>query len=242
MREPAKLGLEVDIRRGGAIPFNLAFTCRPGNLVALVGPSGAGKTTVLRTIAGLYDAPAEGSVCDGDVWLDTETGVRRPAHARWVGLVFQSYALFPHLTALANVEIALADMPADDRLRRARDLLATVHLDGLDRRRPAELSGGQQQRVALAGALAREPNVLLLDEPLSAVDRRTRRRLRDELTTLRSSITAPILLVTHGLDEATRLADRLVVIDRGELLQEGSPAQVLSAPATDKVREALDLE
>lgn len=234
-------GLTVKIRQGGAIPLDLAFTCRPGELVALIGPSGAGKTTILRTIAGLY-RPASGQIiCDGETWLDTEASIQRPPHQRRVGLVFQSYALFPHLTALANVEAAMTDRPAAEREERARAFLALVHLDGLERRKPAELSGGQQQRVALARALAREPKALLLDEPLSAVDRRTRRRLRDELAALRSSVRVPIVLVTHDLDEAAALADRLVVIDRGELLQEGVPADVLGAPASDRVRDAIDL-
>lgn len=235
-------GLTVALRQAGPIPLDLAFTCASGELIALVGPSGAGKSTVLRTIAGLYQPQHAVITCAGEHWVDTGAGLFLPPHDRRVGLVFQSYALFPHLTALGNVAAALTHRPRGEREARARALLAMVHLDGLEARKPAALSGGQQQRVALARALAREPHVLLLDEPLSAVDRRTRRQLRAELAALRSSVSAPIVLVTHDLDEAAALADRLVVIDRGEVLQNDATAAVLAAPASDRVRAALDLE
>jgi molybdate transport system ATP-binding protein len=155
--------------------------------------------------------------------------------------VFQSYALFPHMTALGNVVAALGHLPADERLERARDLLTLVHLKGFEQRRPAALSGGQQQRVAVARALAREPAVLLLDEPFSAVDRPTRRKLHRELAELRQSVRIPIVLVTHDVDEAAALADRLCVIDHGETLQTGRPAELLAAPANRRVAVALDL-
>jgi molybdate transport system ATP-binding protein len=206
-----------------------------------VGPSGSGKTTILRAIAGLYQPEAGHIVCNGQTWLDTDSRLSVPPHRRRVGLVFQSYALFPHMTALGNVMAALTHRPAAERVQRARALLKLLHLEGLEERRPSTLSGGQQQRVALARALAREPDVLLLDEPFSAVDRRTRRRLHDELRELRAAVSVPIVLVTHDLDEAAALADRLCVIDRGETLQTGTPAEVRSAPANDRVREALDL-
>jgi molybdate transport system ATP-binding protein len=175
------------------------------------------------------------------VWYDTSQRIALPAQRRRVGLVFQSYALFPHLSALQNVAAAMSHHPKSERLDRARHLLATVHLDGFQDRRPSELSGGQQQRIALARALARDPNVLLLDEPLSAVDRRTRRRLRAEFLEVKSSLSAPVILVTHDLDDATMLADRMLVIDRGEVIQEGAPALVMQNPASDRVREALDI-
>jgi molybdate transport system ATP-binding protein len=155
--------------------------------------------------------------------------------------VFQNYALFPHMTALSSVVAALGDRPASEREASARALLALVHLAGLENRRPAMLSGGEQQRVAVARALAREPAVLLLDEPFSAVDRRTRRRLYDELGGLRRAVRIPIVPVTHDLDEAAALADRICVIDRGETLQAGTPAAVMAAPASERVAQALDL-
>jgi molybdate transport system ATP-binding protein len=162
--------------------------------------------------------------------------------ARRVGFVFQSYALFPHLTALANVAVAIQTTSSAARSTRARELLELVRLDGLAERRPAELSGGQQQRVALARALARDPKILLLDEPFSAVDRRTRRHLRSQLADMRSAVSAPIVLVTHDLGDAEALADRLVVIDGGEVLQAGTPREVSAAPASERVRAALDIE
>ncbi len=207
----------------------------------MIGPSGSGKSTILCTIAGLY-TPHEGHVsCGAAVRLDTVNNLAVPPHLRRVGLVFQSYALFPHMTALDNVVAALAHRPRTEREPQARALLRLVHLEGLEDRRPAALSGGQQQRVAVARALAREPAVLLLDEPFSAVDRRTRRRLHEELRELRGTVSVPIVLVTHDLDEAAALADRLCVLDTGDTLQTGRPADVLSAPANSRVQYALDL-
>jgi molybdate transport system ATP-binding protein len=210
-------------------------------MIALVGPSGAGKTTVLRSIAGLYRPSVGRIVCAEEVWFNSEQSINIPPHRRRVGLVFQSYALFPHMTALRNLTVALAHRPAIERVERARSLLRLVHLDGLEERRPAALSGGQQQRLAVARALAREPDVLLLDEPFSAVDRRTRRGLHDELRGLRKTGSVPMVLVTHDLDEAATLADRLCVLDAGETLQTGRPADVLGRPASDRVRQALDI-
>jgi molybdate transport system ATP-binding protein len=238
----AEDGLIVALRQTAPIPLDVALSCAAGEMLALVGPSGSGKTTVLRAIAGLY-RPAEGRVlCAGDVWLDTSAGIALPPHRRRAGLVFQHYALFRHMTALANVAAAMGHRPPAERPDEARRLLALVHLDGLEQRYPAELSGGQQQRVALARALAREPQVLLLDEPFSAVDRRVRRELHAELAAIRAAIRVPIVLVTHDLGEATGLADRLAVIDRGEILQVGAPRDVVAHPASARVAAALDLD
>lgn len=238
----AEAALSARFKQTAPIPLDATIECAPGEVLALVGPSGSGKSTILRSIAGLY-RPREGSVrIGGTTWFDSETGQFLPPHERRVGLVFQSYALFPHMSALANVRTALGHLPSAARDARAEELLRLVHLEGLAMRKPAELSGGQQQRVAVARALAREPEVLLLDEPFSAVDRRTRRRLRTELMELRrTSLKVPVILVTHDLDEAVALADRLCVLDRGETLQAGASAEMLAAPASDRVREALDL-
>lgn len=233
--------LAVDIQQTGPMPLDVKFTCAPGELLAIVGPSGAGKTTTLRAIAGLY-RPAAGSItCGDDVWFNAARDISIPAQQRRVGLVFQSYALFPHLTALHNVAVGLDDYPEPERLDRARDLLTRVHLDGLHDRRPSAMSGGQQQRVALARALARDPNVLLLDEPFSAVDRRTRRKLQANLVEMRADLRTPVILVTHDLDDAAALADRMLVVDHGEIIQEGSPAGIMNAPASGRVRDALDI-
>jgi molybdate transport system ATP-binding protein len=147
-----------------------------------------------------------------------------------VGLVFQEHALFPHLSALANVAAALGDLPRSQRPARAAELLRRVHLDGLEARKPHQLSGGQRQRVAIARALARDPKVLLLDEPFSAVDRRTRTRLHAEIAALREGLSIPMLLVTHDIDEVARLADRIAVLDAGVLKLVGTPAEALSDP------------
>src|SRR3954466_1523618 len=164
MPDPATQGeLSVTLRQTDVIPIDVAFTCAPGELLALVGPSGAGKSTVLRAIAGLYRPRAGRIACGGQVWFDTQSGVDHPPHKRAVGLVFQSYALFPHMTALGNVMAALGRRPRSEREAQARRLLDLVHLNDLADRKPAQLSGGQQQRVAVARALAREPAVLLLD-------------------------------------------------------------------------------
>jgi molybdate transport system ATP-binding protein len=223
------------------IPLDLELTVAPGEVLALVGPSGAGKSTVLRCIAGLHRA-TQGMVRCGDaVWFDNTTGTNLPPYRRAVGLVFQDYALFPHMTALANVTAAMGHLPRAERDQRGRALLAQVRLAGLEARRPAELSGGQQQRVAVARALARDPAVLLLDEPFSAVDRATRRRLQDELAALRRCLSIPILLVTHDLDEALALADRMCLMQHGCGLQTGTPVALLSRPASAEVARLLDL-
>lgn len=234
-------GLRVELRQTEPIPLHVDLSCGEGELLALVGISGSGKSTILRTIAGLY-RPSNGRVeCGGAAWLDTDKGIDVPPHGRRVGLVFQSYALFPHMTALRNVMTALGHRPRQERVTRARAFLSQVHLRELENRRPVELSGGQQQRVAVARALAREPAVLLLDEPFSAVDRPTRRSLHAELAELRQTVRVPIVLVTHDIDEAAALADRICVLDRGETLQTGRPADVLAAPANARVAFALDL-
>jgi molybdate transport system ATP-binding protein len=234
-------GLAVRLAATAPIPLDLELGIAPGELLALVGPSGAGKSTALRCIAGLHRVAAGHIGCGGEVWFDAATRRDMPPHRRRAGLVFQDYALFPHMTAAANVMAAMGHLPAAARAARAQELFARVHLAGLADRRPAELSGGQQQRVAVARALARDPAVLLLDEPFSAVDRATRRRLQAELAILRRSLAIPILLVTHDLDEAVLLADRLCVMHRGRGLQTGTPAELLGRPASAEVARLLDL-
>ncbi len=218
------------LNQAGPIPLAAELNCAPGELLALVGPSGSGKSTILRHIAGLH-RPARGHVrCNGESWFESENDVFVPPQQRRVGLVFQDYALFPHLTALGNVAAALGHLPRYQRRERALALLDEVNLGGLERRFPWQLSGGQRQRVALARALAREPRALLLDEPFSAVDQITRRKLQQQLAALRRSLSVPIVLVTHDLDEATALADRMVVLHHGRTLQQGPPLEVMATP------------
>ena len=235
-----RLGLRVRLRQEHPVALDVAFECGAGELLALVGPSGSGKTTVLRCIAGLA-TPRDGEVtCNGETWLDTGRGEAASPQRRRVGLVFQHYALFPHLDALGNVASAMSHRPRGERAARARALLARVNMEGLEARRPSELSGGQRQRVALARALARDPRALLLDEPFSAVDQLTRRRLRLELAQLRREIRIPMVLVTHDLDEAQLLGDRLSVLHHGRTLQTGEMQEVLHHPASAVVARLLD--
>ena len=235
----AEEGLGVRLAQTAPIPLDVELSLGMGELHALVGPSGSGKTTVLRSIMGLY-RPASGVVRVGDeVWLDTSRGVSTPTRERRAGMVFQSFALFPHMTALENVEASLGHLRKGERSRRAREALKRVHLAGLEARRPGELSGGQQQRVAVARAIARDPRLLLLDEPFSAVDQVTRRRLYRELVELRAELAMPILLVTHDLEEAMMLADRMTVLHHGRSLQCGTPNEVSRQPRSVTVARLM---
>ncbi len=233
--------LHFSLRQKRGIPLDCSAGCRSGEVLALVGPSGSGKTTILRAIAGLEN-PEQGRVCCGDeVWFDSGAGISLPPQRRRVGFLFQQAALFPHLSLLENVVMALGHLPKTRRRQQALEILSRVHLQGLEERRPAALSGGQQQRGALARALARDPRVLLLDEPFAAVDRVTRRKLHLELSQLTREIGIPILLVTHDLDEAMMLADRLCVVHRGRSLQEGEPEAVLRTPDNSLVARLMDV-
>ncbi|ULB12454.1 molybdenum ABC transporter ATP-binding protein (plasmid) [Cereibacter azotoformans] len=223
--------LDVRIRARSPIAIDLAFRVEPGELLALVGHSGSGKSTTLRAIAGLWRAAESRIAVNGTVWEDSDRGLRLPPHRRRLGMVFQSYALFPHMSAEANVMAAMVHRPGPERAAEARRLLGLVNLAGMEGRRPAELSGGQQQRVAVARALAREPQALLLDEPFSAVDRATRETLYREIRGLRRVLNMPVVLVTHDLEEAQLLADRMVVIEAGRVIRSGSTAEVMFDPA-----------
>lgn len=225
-------GLRIRIGQSGPIPIDVTLDLAQGQVMALVGPSGAGKTTLIRAIAGLYRAAQGQIICNGARWQDTATGVFLPPHLRRAGVLFQSYALFPHRTAAANVAEALLHLPAADRARRAQELLAQVHLAELAGRYPAQLSGGQQQRVALARALARQPEVLLLDEPFSAVDHPTRRALHRLLGELRAVSSMPIVLVSHDVDDVARIADRIGMMQGGTIVDQGTARQVLDDPAS----------
>lgn len=232
-------GLHFRVQQSRPIPLRVALHVRPGELMALVGPSGSGKTTTLRVVAGLH-RPQQGSIhCDGVTWLDTAAGIHVSPQQRRIGMVFQDYALFPHLSALDNLVVAMDRGTPAERRARALELLGAVRLQGLEHRRPSELSGGQQQRVAVARALAREPRALLLDEPFSAVDMMTRQRLQRELALLRRDIHIPMLLVTHDLQEATALADRICVLHNGNSLQVDDPEELFRHPHSPQVARLL---
>ncbi|MCY7401751.1 MAG: ABC transporter ATP-binding protein [Nocardioides sp.] len=215
----------------------LTLQLAPGELVALLGPSGCGKTTALRILAGL-DRPTSGSVSVGGRDL-----TKVPANKRDMGMVFQAYSLFPHMTVIDNVAFGLKLRGRDSAARRARagDMLDLVGLNEHADRYAHQLSGGQQQRVALARALAIEPSVLLLDEPLSALDAKVRVQLREEIRRVQIEVGTTTLFVTHDQEEALSVADRVGVMNSGRLEQLAPPAELYSAPASRFVGEFVGL-
>jgi putative spermidine/putrescine transport system ATP-binding protein len=215
----------------------LSLTLAPGELVALLGPSGCGKTTALRLVAGLEQADG------GRVVVGGEDVTGQPTNKRDVGMVFQAYSLFPHMTAWQNVAFGLQmrKVNAGQRRRRAGEMLELVGLSGFADRFAHQLSGGQQQRVALARALAIKPKVLLLDEPLSALDAKVRARLRDEIRRVQLEVGITTLFVTHDQEEALAIADRVGVMRSGRLEQLGPPTTIYSRPATPFVAEFVGL-
>jgi iron(III) transport system ATP-binding protein len=205
---------------------DISFRIAAGHLVTLLGPSGCGKTTTLRMIAGL-ELPTEGTILIGG-----DDVTRRAAAERDVSMVFQSYALFPHMTVLENVRYGLvvSGTPKGAASERAQAALATVGLSGYDARLPSELSGGQQQRVAVARALVLEPAVLLFDEPLSNLDARLRRQMREEIRDLQQRLGLTVVYVTHDQAEAMAVSDRIIVMDRAVIAQEGAPRELYEQP------------
>jgi molybdate transport system ATP-binding protein len=216
--------------------LELELAVEPGRCSALVGPSGAGKTTALRIVAGLRE-PRAGRVAVGDrVWSDVEAGVSLEPEDRACGYLFQDYALFPHLSAWRNVAFGMSG-PRGDRRPRALDLLRRFGIEGLAYASPEAMSGGERQRVALARALATEPAVLLLDEPLSALDARTRAQSSRELAAALQVAGVPVLMVTHDFHEAALFADEICVMDRGRTVQRGTAAELSSRPASGFVAD-----
>lgn len=214
---------------------DLSLTIEPATLVTLLGPSGCGKTTTLRMLAGL-EHPTSGKILIGgkDVTM-------LPANERDVSMVFQSYALFPHMTSLENVAYGLqsSGMGKKEAREKAEEGLKLVGLAGMGHRLPAELSGGQQQRVAVARALVLEPQVLLLDEPLSNLDARLRRRVRTEIRDLQQRLGFTAVYVTHDQDEALAVSDRIIVMKDGEIAQSGAPRELYEAPASPFIADFM---
>ena len=223
----------------GGLPalHNFSLDVQPGEFVALLGPSGCGKTTALRSVAGLE------TVDSGSITIDGVDVTWQPTSQRDLGMVFQSYSLFPHMTAGQNVEFGLRmrKVAAAERQRRAAEALAMVGLSDYGERFAHELSGGQQQRVALARALVTRPRVLLLDEPLSALDAKVRLQLRDEIRRIQTELGITTLFVTHDQEEALAVADRVAVMRAGGIEQIGTPEELYSRPATPFVAEFVGL-
>lgn len=240
----AEISLDITKTFPGRAPIQarFAYPIEAATVLILFGPSGSGKTTILRSMAGL-EWPEEGRIqFISRVWLDTAAGIRVAPQARQIGYMAQDYALFPHYTVAGNIGYGLGDLSHAERAKRIDDMIELFHLRGLEHAKPRELSGGQQQRVALARAVAPRPLLLLLDEPLSALDVQTRLRLRGELRALLKQLAIPSIIVTHDWAEALALGDRLAVIVDGAVLQTGSPQEVFSQPANADVARVVGVE
>jgi molybdate transport system ATP-binding protein len=224
------------------IAANLHYPVGQSTVLVLFGPSGSGKTTILRSIAGL-EWPEQGRIQFlSQTWLDTAHGIRKAPQERNIGYMSQDYALFPPYTVAGNIAYGLSDLGAEERKKRVAEAVDLLQLQGLEDRKPRQLSGGQQQRVALARAVARRPQLLLLDEPLSALDAPTRALVRDDLRRLLTQLALPSIIVTHDWTEALVLGDLIAVMGAGSLLQVGPPQEVFSRPATASVAEIVGIE
>jgi molybdate transport system ATP-binding protein len=216
----------------GSIELDVIVDVPSGRCLALAGPSGAGKSTILRLLAGVARPDRGRITCGDDTWVDTSSGAWWPPERRRCGYVFQDYALFPHLSAWRNVAYGLRSTPSRGRKAAALSLLDQFGLADRADARPATLSGGERQRVALARAVAPGPTVLLLDEPLSALDARTRASASRELTAILRSLEPPVVLVTHEFNEAALLGDEIGIIDQGAIIQRGSASELAATPAS----------
>jgi len=220
--------LDISIRHSlqtasGILPMDIVFSAPKGSITAITGPSGAGKTTLLRQISGLI-TPDSGKIRFGnDVWLNTSVNFSISPQHRSIGFVFQDYALFPHLSVRENLLFAL-EKNSDKKI--VDDLLNAVELTQLSERKPHQLSGGQQQRAALARALVRKPDLMLLDEPLAALDHHMRRRLQEYLLNLQQEHGFTMIIVTHDLGEIFRMAHQVIVIENGQIINQGTPSEV----------------
>ncbi|HMP78802.1 MAG TPA: ABC transporter ATP-binding protein [Pirellulaceae bacterium] len=211
------------------------------SITVLFGPSGCGKTTTLRCLAGL-ERPEEGRITfEKKPWFDSQQRVFMTPQQREIGYLFQDYALFPHLTVAQNTAYGLRSVPSNERWRRVAEMLDLFQLGGLENRYPHQVSGGEQQRIALARVMVRRPRLLLLDEPLSALDAPTRGQLRTELRRLLVEFGIPVVLVTHDRKEAMTLADHLIVLDRGRVRQQGAVEEVFSRPADVEVARIVGM-
>ena len=238
---PDALCVRIRKKLSPAFALDVDFELQPG-IAILFGASGAGKTTLLDCIAGLIN-PDSGSIgVAGRVFFDSERRFNLPVTKRRIGYVFQDLALFPHLDVESNVGYGLTGMPSDERKQRTSNALEALGISSLHNRRPAQLSGGERQRVALARALVTQPAVLLLDEPLAALDLPVRMKIADDLRRSIQNLPIPVIYVTHNRDEVFMLGERLLVLERGKLIAQGTPHEVLSAPRGETVAQLAGFE
>lgn len=238
--------IALDFRKrfpnGVTVEARLQVPLSPPLVMILFGPSGSGKSTILRCMAGL-EWPDEGNIrFDDERWVDVREGIACPPQRRRLGYMSQDYALFPHRTVSENLEFGLGDVPKADRPQRIAEALRLLRIEDVAGRRPGQLSGGQQQRVALARAIVRRPRLLLLDEPLSALDAPVRARLCGELRGLLKTLAIPAIVVTHDWAEALALGDTMAVINHGRVVQQGSPQAVFSRPVDQEVARVVGVD
>jgi molybdate transport system ATP-binding protein len=228
--------------KGALIDAHLQVGLDPPIVTVLFGPSGSGKTTILRALAGLERSPNSLIRFGPETWVDDQNGVFIPPQRRRIGFLFQDYALFSHLTVTGNLRYGLRGLSANEEQLRVSELLGRFQLQDLGTRYPGQLSGGEKQRVALARTLAPQPRLLLLDEPLSALDGPTRETLRGELRNLLSSLNIPVLLVTHDRVEALALGDQIAVVNAGRIVQHASIDEVFNRPLTPEIAKIVAVE
>ena len=241
---PRKPEPDIPVPREGSsqqFQLDVEFEVPPGFAI-LFGASGSGKTTTLKSISGIVRPDAGRISINKQLLFDSEQGVNLPIRKRGVGYVFQDLALFPHLTALANVEFGMSNLPRIDRRRRADAMMEALQIPHIAGRKPREISGGEAQRVALARALSCEPRILLLDEPLSAIDEGTKLSIISDLKRINREMHLPILYVTHNRDEAISLGDRVIVFEQGLVVAQGLPIEVFGAPVTTSVARLTGIE
>ncbi|WP_419902553.1 ABC transporter ATP-binding protein [Kiloniella sp.] len=218
-----------------SVILNVDLSIKPGEFVVFVGPSGCGKSTLLRMIAGLEE------ISSGEFWIGNKRADQLPVSDRDIAMVFQSYALYPHMTLAENIgfPLRLAKMPKEEVQQKVMTIAEVLHLNNIIDRKPCQISGGQRQRVAIGRALARDPKVILLDEPLSNLDAALRLEMRVELARLHKQLAATMIYVTHDQVEAMTLADRIVILNNGEIAQIGTPLDLYSKPANTFVAEFI---
>ncbi len=242
---PGDVKIEVDglVKSFGNVVAvdHVSFKVRKGEVVGLLGPSGCGKTTVLRALAGLEDITEGEIFLDGKLVASTSKHVMVPPEKRKLGLVFQSYALWPHMTVHDNISYSLHSrkLPKENKEKKIQEVLDLVGLSDLGKRYPAQLSGGQQQRIALARSLSYEPDIVLLDEPLSNLDMKVRERMRGELRSLLKRLGLTSVFVTHDQEEAFVISDRILLMNRGAVVQEGVPEHLYAEPTSPFVAEFI---